>query len=72
MPALRANHHASGMTLGAQTQRLQLPSPPAGHPTASNCFAWEVDGQVTAVFVGGRSGPAQDAVRASRKACSGT
>ena len=36
------------MTLGAQTQRLQLPSPPAGHPTASNCFAWEVDGQVAA------------------------
>ena len=36
-----------------------------GHPTASRCFAWEVDGQVTAVLEEGPVQTAQDAVRAS-------
>ena len=36
-----------------------------GHPTASRCFAWEVDGQVTAVLAEGPVQTAQDAVRAS-------
>ena len=36
-----------------------------GHPTASRCFAWELDGQVTAVLEEGPVQTAQDAVRAS-------
>ena len=36
-----------------------------GHPTASRCFAWEVDGKVTAVLAEGPVQSARDAVRAS-------
>jgi hypothetical protein len=36
-----------------------------GHPTASRCYAWEVDGQVTAVLEGGPVKSAPDAVQAS-------
>ena len=36
-----------------------------GHPTASRCFAWEVDGEVTAVLAEGPVQTAHDAVRAS-------
>ena len=35
------------------------------HPTASRCFAWEVDGEITAVFAEGPIVTAVDAVRAS-------
>ena len=35
------------------------------HPTASRCFAWEVDGEVTAVLAEGPIETATDAVRAS-------
>ena len=37
----------------------------SGHPTASTCFAWEVDGEVTAVLAEGPVQTATDAVRAS-------
>ncbi len=36
-----------------------------GHPTASRCYAWEVDGEVTAVLKEGPVKSAKDAVRAS-------
>lgn len=36
-----------------------------GHPTASKCFAWEVDGEITAVLAEGPIETAADAVRAS-------
>ncbi|RLA05868.1 MAG: hypothetical protein DRQ54_07470 [Gammaproteobacteria bacterium] len=35
------------------------------HPTASRCFAWEVDGEITAVLAEGPIETATDAVRAS-------
>jgi hypothetical protein len=35
------------------------------HPTASKCFAWEVDGEITAVLAEGPIQTATDAVRAS-------
>ena len=35
------------------------------HPTASRCFAWEVDGEVTAVLAEGPIQTPVDAVRAS-------
>ena len=35
------------------------------HPTATRCYAWEVDGEVTAVLEAGPVRSAQDAVRAS-------
>jgi hypothetical protein len=35
------------------------------HPTARRCYAWEVDGEVTAVLEEGPVRNAQDAVRAS-------
>ena len=37
----------------------------SGHPTANWCFAWEVDGEVTAVLAEGPVQTAADAVRAS-------
>lgn len=37
----------------------------SGHPTSSKCFAWEVDGEVTAVLAEGPIQTAVDAVRAS-------
>jgi hypothetical protein len=37
----------------------------AGHPEATRCYAWEVDGVVTAVLHTPPVGSAQDAVRAS-------
>ena len=36
MPALRANHHASRMTLGAQIQRLQLAPHPLRVPSRAH------------------------------------
>jgi hypothetical protein len=36
-----------------------------GHPTAERCYAWEVDGVVTAVLEEGPVKSAQDAVRAA-------
>ena len=36
-----------------------------GHPEASRCYAWEVDGQVTAVLAVGPVQSAADAVRAA-------
>ncbi len=36
-----------------------------GHPTASRCFAWEVDGEVTAVLGEGTVDSPVQAVRAS-------
>lgn len=36
-----------------------------GHPTANRCYAWEVDGEVTAVLAEGPVESAVDAVRAS-------
>jgi hypothetical protein len=35
------------------------------HPTASICYAWEVDGEVTAVVAEGPVESAEDAVRGS-------
>jgi hypothetical protein len=35
------------------------------HPTASKCFAWEVDGEITAVLAQGPIQTATDAVMAS-------
>ena len=35
------------------------------HPTASRCFAWEVDGEITAVLAEGPIRTATHAVRAS-------
>ncbi len=35
------------------------------HPTAPRCYAWEVDGEVTAVLHQGSVKSARDAVRAS-------
>lgn len=37
----------------------------SGHPTANWCFAWEVDGEITAVLAEGPIQTAADAVRAS-------
>ncbi len=37
----------------------------SGHPTAGWCFAWEVDGDVTAVLAEGPIQTPADAVRAS-------
>ena len=37
----------------------------ADHPTAKKCFAWEVDGEITAVLAEGPIRTANDAVRAS-------
>lgn len=37
----------------------------SGHPTAAKCFAWEVDGEITAVLAEGPIQTALDAVRAS-------
>ncbi len=36
-----------------------------GHPTASRCYAWEVDGEVTAVLHEGTVDSPEAAVRAS-------
>ena len=36
-----------------------------GHPTATRCYAWEVDGEVTAVLEEPPVKSAQDAVRAA-------
>ena len=36
-----------------------------GHPTASRCFAWEVDGEVTTVLAEGPVDSAQAAVHAA-------
>jgi len=36
-----------------------------GHPSATRCYAWEVDGEVTAVLHAGPVKSARDAVRAS-------
>lgn len=36
-----------------------------GHPSASRCYAWEVDGEVTAVLGVGPVKSARDAVRAA-------
>lgn len=36
-----------------------------GHPTATTCYAWEVDGEVTAVLHEGPVDSAQAAVRAA-------
>ena len=36
-----------------------------GHPTAQRCYAWEVDGEVTAVLEEGPVKSARDAVRAA-------
>jgi len=38
-----------------------------GHPTASKCFAWEVDGEITAVLAEGPVQTAVDAVRTSTR-----
>lgn len=37
----------------------------SGHPTATCCYAWEVDGEITAVLAEGPIQTATDAVRAS-------
>ena len=36
-----------------------------GHPTAARCYAWEVDGEVTAVLEEGPVDSARTAVRAA-------
>jgi len=42
-----------------------------GHPTATTCYAWEVDGEVTAVLREGPVKTARDAVRAAIAAMDG-
>ena len=74
--AIRALHGAYAMVLGCDFIDDRLMGDPVrcgsvfvfelvGHPTASKCFAWEVDGQITTVLAEGPVQTAVDAVRAS-------
>jgi hypothetical protein len=75
--AIQATHGAKGASLVARervVERFQgetvwegevLVFELQGHPTAARCYAWEVDGEVTAVLEAGPVKGAADAVRAS-------
>ena len=76
--AIRALYGAYAVILGCDFVNEQLEGEPGwggnvlefelvGHPTASKCFAWEVDGEITAVLAEGPVQTAADAVRTSTR-----
>ncbi|MFO0689856.1 MAG: hypothetical protein U0900_14260 [Myxococcota bacterium] len=76
--AIRTLHGAYAMILGCDFVDDRLLGEPGrrggvfvfeliGHPTASKCFVWEIDGEITTVLAEGPVKTAADAVRASIK-----
>jgi hypothetical protein len=74
--AIRATHGAGSKLVGRErvVERFQgetvwegevLVFELVGHPSASRCYAWEVDGEVTAVLETPPVKSAKDAVRAA-------
>ena len=74
--AIRATHGAGSKLVGRErvVERFQgqaawegevLIFELEGHPSAVRCYAWELDGEVTAVLEDGPVKSAQDAVKAA-------
>lgn len=74
--AIRAVHRAEARYLGSELVEERFEGEPVwtgevlvfellGHPTATRCYAWEVDGEVTAVLHEPPVDSAAAAVRAS-------